>query len=433
VAAGPAPFRFGGLAWILLVMALPASAEAQPSGRLDVPGALFEYVAEGSGPPLVAFTGSENIGQQLYSDRLRQHVTIIHADPAPLTGERLRSLTMADVVDDIERVRRALGVDRIGVMGHSMFAPVPLEYALAYPEHARWSVVTGGVPYTTAEIFRAADEYWATAASEERKAIREANRKALAERNPSGRSPSDLFWDGYEAEVPYRFFDPRYDLGSFRRGLRTSTNMEFVNHFWGVVLKDYDRTSAYRAIRTPVLVISGRYDFGAPYFLWDEVGPLIEDYTFHLFERAGHNPMIETPEEFDRVLTEWMASRDVLAVFEQIEQAFLAGDLDLLMQAVHEEAVLMPPGSEPLVGRDAVAGYYGGLFETYAVAIRAEAKQVELDGDLAIVRAELQGALEPRGGGAPVGLRNKFLNVYRRDAEGGWKLYMDIWNPMPAG
>jgi ketosteroid isomerase-like protein len=32
-----------------------------------------------------------------------------------------------------------------------------------------------------------------------------------------------------------------------------------------------------------------------------------------------------------------------------------------------------------------------------------------------------------------VGLRNKFLNVYRRDAEGGWKLYMDIWNPMPAG
>lgn len=410
-----APFRLGKFAWLPVVMAFPASAEAQASGRLDVPGALFEYTAEGSGPPVVAFTGSENIGQRLYSDRLRESITIIHADPAPLTGERLRSLTMADVVDDIERVRKTLGVDRIGVMGHSMFAPVPLEYALAYPEHARWSVVTGGVLYTTAEFQGAADEYWATAASEERKAIREANHKALAERDPAGRSASDLFWDGYEAEVPYRFFDPRYDLGPFRRGLTTRTNMEFVNHFWGVVLKDYDRTSAYRAIRTPVLVISGRYDFGAPYFLWDEVAPLIEDYTFHLFERAGHNPMIETPDAFDRVLTEWMASRDVLAVFKQIEQAFLAGDLDLFIQAVHEEAVLMPPDSEPLVGKDAVAGYYGGLFESYALAIRAEVKQVELAGDLAVVRAELRGALEPRGGGAPVELRNKFLNVYRRD------------------
>jgi proline iminopeptidase len=296
----------------LLLLSLTVSvAEGQQSSRvLDVPGAVFKYIAEGSGPPVVVFTGSENIGQQLYSDRLRQRVTIIHADPSRISGEALDSLTMATVVDDIERVRRAIGADRISVMGHSMFGPVPLEYALRYPERTRWSILTGALPYTTRRAFEAAEEYWSTQASVERKAMREENLRALSERDQNGRSASDRFWDSYEAEVPYRFFDPQFDLSNFRQGFRTSTNMEFVNHFWGVILAEYDRTAEYSRVRTPVLVIAGKFDFGAPYFLWEEVGQSIPDYTFHLFEDAGHNPMLERREEFDRVLVAWMESRD---------------------------------------------------------------------------------------------------------------------------
>jgi proline iminopeptidase len=302
--------RFRNSLLAFLLMPVPSVVQAQMAEPLNVPGALFEYTQAGSGPPVVVFTGSENIGQQLYSDRLRASITIIHADPAPLTGSRLQDLTIAEVIEDIERVRRALGVDKIGVMGHSMFAPVPLEYALRYPERTRWSIVTGGLPYTTTKAFEAADEYWLTSASDERRALREANHRALAEHNETGKSPSERFWDGYEADVPYRFFDPKYDLSTFRSGLTTTTNMEFVSYFWGTLLKDFDRTAAYPAIQTPVLVLSGRYDFGAPYYLWEDVGEGVQDYTFYLFEEAGHNPMLETPEEFDRVVIEWLANRE---------------------------------------------------------------------------------------------------------------------------
>jgi hypothetical protein len=91
----------------------------------------------------------------------------------------------------------------------------------------------GALPYTTQRAFEAADEYWLSQASEARKAIRDSNLQGLAQRDQTGRSASDQFWDRYEAEVPYRVLDPRFDLSGFRRGLRTATNLEFVNRFWG--------------------------------------------------------------------------------------------------------------------------------------------------------------------------------------------------------
>ena len=213
-----------------------------------------------------------------------------------------------DVIEDIERVRATLGIDKIVVMGHSMFGPVPLEYALKYPEHTLGSILTGALPLTTTEALQAADEYWASSASEDRKAIREANHAELAQRDRSMASPSDLFLDQYEADVPLRFFDPEFDFTSFRLGLTTSVNMDFLNHFWGVLMREFDHTGDYGAIRTPVLVISGRYDFGAPYFLWEDLEGVMPDFRFHLFEDAGHNPMLEIPQEFDRVVVEWIES-----------------------------------------------------------------------------------------------------------------------------
>lgn len=276
------------------------------AGLLDVPGALFEYTAEGSGIPCVVFTGSENIGRGLYTDELREHILFIHAAPSNLDPEHLAGLTLADVTRDIERVRTTIGADQIAVMGHSMFGPVPLEYALDYPEHTWGSILTGAMPSVTTGSLAASAEYWETNASEERKAIRAANHEALAARDPSAVAPSDLFWDQYEADVPFRFFDPRFDLTAFRRQLTTSVNVDFINYFWDVLMHEFDHTAAYSRIRTPVLVIAGVYDFGMPHFLWEDVVRTIPDFTFQLFEEAGHNPMLEDPPGFDRVVIEWL-------------------------------------------------------------------------------------------------------------------------------
>lgn len=41
-------------------------------------------------------------------------------------------------------------------------------------------------------------------------------------------------------------------------------------------------------MKTIVLIVAGKYDFGAPYFLWNDFGKQMPDYTFYLFEDAGY-------------------------------------------------------------------------------------------------------------------------------------------------
>lgn len=289
-----------------VLLATGASAQVPSPQAVEVPGSLLRYSMEGSGPSIVAFTGSENIGRALYSTNLRGRIRLIYADPSAVDPVRLTAMTMDSVLDDIERVRRTLGVDRIGVMGHSMFGPVALEYALRYPDHSRWAILSGTLPYTGQRASAASRAYWDTAATSDRKAILASNLAALRQRTDS-RSPAEAFWDQYVAYVPFRFADPHFDMMSFAAGATSSTNVDFISRFWGGVLNEYDNTASYSRVQVPVLVVAGRYDFSAPFFLWNGVGARIPDYTFKLFDNAGHNPMLEVPAEFDSFLLDWLA------------------------------------------------------------------------------------------------------------------------------
>lgn len=276
-------------------------------GVLNIEGALFKYTAEGNGLPCVTFAGSESIGHKLYSDGLRKHIKFIHADQSDIKPENLKDITLNAIVDDIEKVRKAIGADKIAVMGHSMTGPLPLEYALKYPEHISHAILTGARPYTTHKYTTAVKQYWDSSASEERKEIHQKNLKKLAEKNMNGLSPTERWIEGYTADIPRFFFDPRFDMSHFWEGIQT--NVDFMDHFKGVLMRDFDNTKNYHEIKTSVLVIAGRYDYWAPYFLWDDVKNIIPDFTFHLFENAGHNPMLEITEEFDSVVLEWIESK----------------------------------------------------------------------------------------------------------------------------
>ena len=44
------------------------------------------------------------------------------------------------------------------------------------------------------------------------------------------------------------------------------------------------------------------------YTLWDDIKIKNPSFTFVLFDKAGHNPMLEIPEEFNRTLIDWLKS-----------------------------------------------------------------------------------------------------------------------------
>lgn len=272
---------------------------------MQVDDALLTYSSEGTGIPCVLFIGGESGGRKLYSDELKRHIRFIHADAGHLTEQQLESLTLDDVINDIERVRKALGVEKIAVMGHSRFAIIPPEYGLTHPDHASHLILTGGRPEISEESDRVGEEYFEKEASEERKEILRRNREELPEGFVDNLSSSDDFAKWYNAEVPIFFRDAEFDAMRMFDGIEL--NAGFAARFMELVY-GFDNTDRYHLIKAPVLVVAGRYDFWAPYYLWDKVKAITPDLTFLLLDNSGHNPMVEIQEEFDKKLIEWIDS-----------------------------------------------------------------------------------------------------------------------------
>ena len=63
-------------------------------------------------------------------------------------------------------------------------------------------------------------------------------------------------------------------------------------------------------IKTPIFVIAGKYDFGAPYYLWEDYHNIIPDFTLKVYENAGHNPFMEIPEDFAKYVLSWVKSKE---------------------------------------------------------------------------------------------------------------------------
>ena len=147
------------------------------------------------------------------------------------------------------------------------------------------------------------NEYWESAASDERKAVFQSNMESLMNTDFDSLSGSEQFIAQYIASTPKYFNDPHFDQSDLWDGIELNTN--FINNYFGRILNDYDNTANYARIETPVLIITGKHDYVCPYYLWEDVYPNIPGCKFILYEEAGHNPSLEIPEQFTEDLVDW--------------------------------------------------------------------------------------------------------------------------------
>lgn len=102
------------------------------------------------------------------------------------------------------------------------------------------------------------------------------------------------------------------------------------------------------------------------------------------------------------------------------------------MRHYGSDPVLMPPGRDAIVGREAVRDHYGRLLGNVDMAIEAESLETVIAGDWAIDRGVTRGRVTTRGGGDRR-LNDRYLMLLRRDANGSWKISRLIWHEGPAG
>lgn len=117
------------------------SARPDTSGFADVAGARLYFRSVGTGKPLVIVHG----GPGMSHDYLAPQLITLLADEYRLifydqrasgrsTGvEDTTRLTMAQFVEDLEDLRRELGLGRLNVLGHSFGGLLAMHYAVAHP------------------------------------------------------------------------------------------------------------------------------------------------------------------------------------------------------------------------------------------------------------------------------------------------------------
>ena len=114
---------------------------------------------------------------------------------------------------------------------------------------------------------------------------------------------------------------------------------------------------------------------------------------------------------------------------KQVDQAIITGDTDRYIALLSDDAVLMPPNGPPVVGKSAIRSWNQETSKRFRIQRYAPTDQeVIVAGDWAFRRATFEWSVVPVAGDRPIEQSGKFIIIYKRQADGSWRVARDIWN-----
>jgi proline iminopeptidase len=268
---------------------------------VSVDGAELHYTTRGSGVPCIVpcLTGTKPY-ERMTPSPLTDFFRFVYVDlrGAGKSSGDPGSLTFDVVSSDLEAVRNALGFDRVVVLGYSIVGVLAFEYGRRCPDTVS-HVIMAGTPPTgnMSKLVQASTAFFEADASDERKTILRDNYAKL----PPGTPPAQAIF----AQMPMRFFDPRFDARPLFA--ESEVRPQLFEHVLGPLTAQWDAAAGMTSLRAPILVAHGRYDYVSPHTMWKGIVDAMPGVTMHLFERSGHQPFFEEPERFVEVVREWMA------------------------------------------------------------------------------------------------------------------------------
>lgn len=124
------------------------------------------------------------------------------------------------------------------------------------------------------------------------------------------------------------------------------------------------------------------------------------------------------------------------SVNARFANAMKAGDATALAGLYTDDALLMAPTTPQLQGRAAIANVFGEWFTQMKITDFAlTAGDVIPAGDYAVETGAYSMTMQLKGEAAPVTDKGKYIVVWKRGADGSWKLHRDVWNsdlPVPG-
>lgn len=114
---------------------------------------------------------------------------------------------------------------------------------------------------------------------------------------------------------------------------------------------------------------------------------------------------------------------------ERFLAAMRANNTDSLVALLTDDVTFDPPNEPSVRGREATRAWNERLLsQVRTSAVSVTDREVLVDGNLAVERGSFTWTVTPVGGGSPMVDEGKFVAIYRKQADGSWKVSHDIWN-----
>ena len=126
------------------------------------------------------------------------------------------------------------------------------------------------------------------------------------------------------------------------------------------------------------------------------------------------------------------ARAEIDSLGREWEEAANRAEVDRLVAIYAPDAVILPPGGPVIEGSETIRELFRQEFERFDTKLAFTTQAIEVEEDMAYRRGRCVWRGTPRLSGQTVETTNKFLEVWRRQSDGSWRIAVDMWNPSEA-
>jgi proline iminopeptidase len=322
-------------AFFFLVMATSVFAPAQeiPSksasagvytirnGFVDANGVMIYYEAFGHGKPLLIVHGGPGASHDYflpYLAPLARHYELVFIDERGSGRsqklEDVSGYTVANMVEDVEAVRRALNLGPVTLLGHSYGGVLAQAYALKYQRNLSHLILASTFSSTKAmnQVFDKMKEKMSPDLREHIEKLESDGLYGHGKDYEKNRYTNDYMIAAWgEAYFPYLYQnrpDPNYD--PIDNG---KMSWDLYREMWGehgefIIdgnLKSVEYTDRLSSIKLPTLILVGDHDESNP-SLSQTMHEKIAGSKLVILPKSGHMTFVDQPGMFEKSVEEFL-------------------------------------------------------------------------------------------------------------------------------
>lgn len=259
------------------------------------------YTEHGSGTPFLVMHGGLGVDHTYFRpalDPLGDAFKLIfydHRGHGRSGRPPINTITYEQLAADANALRETLGYDKIGVIGNSVGGYIALHYAIRHQKNISYLILID-----TAPAFDYLRELLDNVKS------KNPTPEIIAILNAPAAPTIEEFRHRFKVLQPLYFYDFNHEVKEMTDEIleKMILNPE-VAALNDALMPKYNVSSQLTKIEVPTLILVGDDDFICPPSQAKRMHNSIPNSELIIFERCGHYPFYEVPDEFFRVIHDW--------------------------------------------------------------------------------------------------------------------------------